>query len=445
MKFTNTLRIVAALLLVAVAINHTLLAAVLGITCMGAFLPSDFVARECRMGTNTITLSGLTEILFKSRDKIARELTGCISSVMVNAGAEGVSLGGTVTSMKTAQPTLNSSYTPAMTIPAGDDQTISSESMTIGQVANVKIPLTGETTLQLINTVGFEAAMTQLLTQGMRTIVNAIESHVATVAYKGGSRATGSAGTTPFASTVNILADLRQILVDNGMTEPEKDGMTSVNINTAAGTKLRQIAQLQKVNEAGTSSILRDGTLVNLFGMNIKESAGIASHTKGAGTGYDVGASGEAIGQTTLTLEGGTVNTTGIKAGDVVAFDTDTANKYIVRTGSTATSGDIVLNDPGLRVAGVDASELTIGNSFTANFACHKTAIELVMRPPAMPPNLSGGKGDAAQARITLFDPVSGLVFEAAVYLGYGMNMVDITTFYQAKVWKSDFVAVLLG
>ena len=50
----------------------------------------------------------------------------------------------------------------------------------------------------------------------------------------------------------------------------------------------------------------------------MRESAGVASHTKGAGTGYDFAAAGEAIGQTTLSVEGGTVNSTGIKAGDVI-------------------------------------------------------------------------------------------------------------------------------
>ncbi len=390
--------------------------------------------------SNTLTISSLTELLYKAKNKVARELTGGIAAIMVNSSDVGVSINGTVTSIKTADPTLNTSYTPSMTIPSGDDQTISTETMQLSQVANVRIPLQGETILQLINTVGFDAAYQQLIEQGLRKMTNAIESHVCSVAYKGASRATGTAGTTPFGSTLNIIADVRQILVDNGMTEPEKDGLTSLVMNTNAGANFRKLTNIYKVNEAGDSATLREGTLGRIFGITLGESAGIASHTKGAGTGYDIGASGEAIGQTTLTLEGGTVNTTGIKAGDVIAFDTDTANKYVVRTGSTATAGDIVINDPGLRVAGVDASELTIGNSYTANFACHKSAIELAIRPPAMPPG-----GDAATARVTLFDKKSGLTFTAALYLGYGMNMVDITCFYQAKVWKPDFVATMLG
>ena len=53
--------------------------------------------------------------------------------------------------------------------------------------------------------------------------------------------------------------------------------------------------------------------------------------------------------------------------------------------------------------------------------------------------------GDAAVDRLTVQDPFSGLVYEIAVYKGYGKTMFDVTTFYAAKVWKNEFVAALLG
>jgi hypothetical protein len=162
-------------------------------------------------------------------------------------------------------------------------------------------------------------------------------------------------------------------------------------------------------------------------------------HTKGAGTGYDFSGA-EAIGQTTLSFEGGTVNTTGIKAGDVIAMDTDTANNYVVRTGSTATSGDIIINHPGLRVAGTTASEITIGNSYTANVGFHKSAIELAMRPPAQPPG-----GDVGEEIAVLVDEKTGLSFSARLYKGYGMNQIKLMAFFGVKVWKPEFVATLLG
>jgi hypothetical protein len=53
--------------------------------------------------------------------------------------------------------------------------------------------------------------------------------------------------------------------------------------------------------------------------------------------------------------------------------------------------------------------------------------------------------GDMAADRLTVQDPFSGLVYEMAMYKGYGKSMLDITTFYGAKVWKGDFVATLQG
>jgi len=386
---------------------------------------------------NTITISAFAENLFRAKDTVARELVGFIPSVFVNSATDGVSLDGTVTSLVTGQPTLNSNVTPSMTIPDGDDQVINAQTMQVGQKANVKIPMVGETWKKLNNTAGSAKVLDDLLAQTLRVIVNAIETHCGSVIYKASSRAVGTAGTTPFSTSHALIPQVHQILKDNGCPE---DGKLSLVVGTAAGTNLRTLSNLYKVNENGSDALLRRGTLLDIDGLMIKESAGVASHIKGAGTGYDIVSAGEAVGQTTISLEGGTVNTTGIKAGDVISFDTDPANKYVVNSGLTAASGDIVIGAPGLRVAGVDASELTIGNSYTANVAFHKNAVELVVRPPALPPG-----GDAAIDRMTLVDTKSGLVFDVAIYAGYKMQLLDITVYYQAKVWKSDFVATLLG
>ena len=386
---------------------------------------------------NDISLTGLTEILYQARDMVAREPTGFAQGVLVNGGSEGVSAGGTVTSLRTTEPTLETSYTPAMTAPDAADITTAADTLTLSLFAGASIPLKGEQFAQLANTVGAELALQQLYKQGIRKMINAIEAQIGTAAYQGASRATGTAGTTPFASNHNDINALRQILEDNGC--PLDDGELSLIINSAAGTKLRNLTQLTKVNEAGSDSPIRRGELLNISGFSIRTSAGVASHTKGAGTGYDLSGS-EAIGQTTLSFEGGTVNSTGIKAGDVIAFDTDTANKYVVKTGSTATSGDIVINHPGLRVAGTTASEITIGDSYTANVGFHRSAIELAMRPPAQPPG-----GDAGEEIAVLVDEKTGLSFSARLYKGYGMNQIKLMAFYGVKVWKPEFVATLLG
>jgi hypothetical protein len=380
-------------------------------------------------------LTDLAADIYKAADIVGREQVGFIPSVTINAGSERAAFGDTVRSHFTRKPTLNTSYTPSMTIPEGDDQTVDNKTMTIDQVANVQIPWTGEDIRHVNNGSGFETIYGDQIAQAMRTITNAIEAHVGTKVYQGASRAIGAAGTTPFVSNFDVVAEARQVLVDNGTP---MDGQVSMVLGTTAGTKLRNLAQLQKANEAGSDALVRQGTLLDLQGIMLKESAGVASHVKGAGTGYDA-AGGEPIGETTIALDGGTVNTTGIKAGDVVTFAGD-ANNYIVGTGLTATTGNIVLNPTGLVETLADTVEMTIGDSFTANAAFHRAAVELVARAPEQPFG-----GDAAVDRMTVQDPFSGLIYEIAVYKGYGKTMIDVTTFYAAKVWKGDFAAVLMG
>ena len=386
---------------------------------------------------NTITLSGLTEIIYRSRDIVAAEPVGFSTSVLVNAnGSERVSLNGSVKSIRTAEPTLNTSYTPAMTIPAADDVTVTVESVSLGQVANVRVPLTGDALLQLANCSSKEDYTNNIMAQSFRKIRNAIEAHVGTVIKNGSSRATGTAGTTPFASNHNVINAARQILKDNGC--PVEDGSVSLVINTAAGTNFRNLSNLYRVNEAGTADLLRRGVLLDISGIMIKESAGVASHTKGTGTSYQTNSASLVTGSTTIPLDTGSGT---VVAGDVVTFASGAGSgrNYVVKTG-IASAGDAVLNLPGLRGAIPDNNALTIGNNYTGNVMFHRAAVELIIRPPAMPDG-----GDAASESMVVFDPVSGLVFDVRLYKGYGMNMLDITTMYQAMVWKPEFVATVLG
>lgn len=387
---------------------------------------------------NSQTLTGFTELIYQARDIVAREPIGFASSVIINSGSEGVSLGGTVKSFVAGEPTLNTSHTPAMTIPAGDDMTSTVEEMTIGQVARVNIPLKGETVRQLENTVGRQNFVNNVLGQAIRKIVNAIEAHVGTVAKNGASRAVGTAGTTPFASAHALIPQANQILTDNGAPQ---DGQRSLILSTGAATNLKTLSHIYKVNEGGSDSAIRNGILLDIDGVAIKQSAGVASHTKGAGTGYLINNGNITAGSTTITLDTGTVNVTGIAAGDIVTIaDEPSAGKYVVKTGLTAVAGDIVIAEPGLTGAIVDGKALTIGASYTGNVLFHRSAIELVMRPPVIPDG-----GDQAADRMTVVDPNSGLVFEVALYKGYGMNMMEIVCYYQAKVWKPEFVSTLLG
>lgn len=382
-------------------------------------------------------LDNLAADFYKAADMVAREAVGFIPSVTINAGTDRVAMGDKIRSHFT-RAAAAIDIAPSMTIPEGTDQTVDTKYLTINKGKGVPIPWTGEDIKHVNNGPGFSTIYGDQILQAMRTITNLVEIDLATEAYQNASRAVGSAGTTPFGSNLDVVADAVQILFDNGM--PTKDGRLSLVMDSLAQTKLQKLSQLQKVNESGDTSLLRRGVLLDILGCMLKASAGVVSHTKGAGTGYDFAAAGEAVGQTTLTVEGGTVNSTGIKAGDVITHAGDSTNKYVVNTGTTSTGGDIVIGSPGLRIAGADANEITIGNSYTANVLLHQGAVELAMRPPAKPMG-----GDAAVDVMIVQDPHSGLVYEISLYKGFNKAMIFVGAVWGVKAWKSDGIAIVMG
>ena len=377
-------------------------------------------------------LTNLAADIYVAADVVGRELTGFIPAATINAnGSERVAKGDTVRAAFTRAASVVD-VSEAMTIPEGTDQTVDNKTLSISNSRAVQIPYTGEDMLHLNNGVGFETVYGDQIAQAMRALVNEMEADLAEEAYKSASRAFGTAGTTPFGSNFSEIAELRQILVDNGM--PSNDGQCSLVLSTTAGTNLRQLAQLQKANEAGGSDLLRQGVLLELQGMALRESAQVQSHTKGTGTSYLLNDASSAVGDTTIAADGGSGT---IVAGDIVTF-AGTTDKYVVNT--ALSGGSFTIGAPGLRAAETDNDAITVGNNYTANVAFHRRALEIAMRAPAVPEG-----GDAADDAITVQDPVSGLVFEVRVYRGYRKSMIEVAAAWGVKAWKSDFIATLLG
>jgi hypothetical protein len=376
-------------------------------------------------------LTDLAADLYKAADIVGRELTGVISSSTINGnGSERVALNDVVRAhfTRTASAVNNA---PSMTIPEGTDQTVDTKTLSITKSRGVQIPWTGEDIRSVNNGAGFETIYGDQIRQAMRTLTNEIEVDLATAAYLGASRAVGTAGTTPFASNFETVAEARQILVDNGA--PMND--VTMVLNTMAGTKLRNLAQLQKANENGSTDLLRNGVLLDLQGIMLKESAGIQLPAVGTGSGYLVNnASGYAIGATAITVDTGTGT---ILAGDIVTFAGDT-NKYVVAT--ALASNVVTLAATGLRKAVADNAAITVTAASTRNVVFHRNALELAIRPPAMP-----NGGDAAVDAITVQDPYSGLVFEVRAYKGFQKAMFNVSAAWGWKLWKPEFAAVLLG
>ena len=379
------------------------------------------------------TLTAIAPTLFSAAKEVAQEPIGALDSINMNFDAKGVAIGDSVV-VPVAPSASTGDFSPAMTQSAGTDKVAESISVTISANKYVSWHLTGEQQKSLENGTNYQEWVSQLIKQGMRALRNGAESALCTAIYQGASRAYGTAGTTPFATTIDEIPNIYKILKDNGA--PMSD--LQMIVNTTAGLNLRKLGIIQQADQAGSDAERRSGNFLRQFGFQIKESAGVASHTKGTGTGYDTVLAGELVGQTTLSLEGGDSGT--ILAGDVVTFSNHSTVKYVVNSGGTATgaaSGDIVIGRPGLRTAIVDATEMTIGDSYTANLAFERSAIVGVMRPPIIP-----ASPIISQMMIT---DDKGLTYLLTDTVGYGMRTWMLHLAYGFKVINSEYVVNLLG
>lgn len=383
------------------------------------------------------TLTGLVPTIYRAMHTVSREMAGAIRGVTLDAQAAQAALNQTVRTPIAPAATLED-FTPAMAIPETGGATYSYVDMTLNKSKVAPIPISGEEELSLGNMAA--VILEQNIAQGIRAIVNQMEIDILTEAYTNASRAVGTAGTAPFGSSLAVAAEAKRVLDDNGAPGSNDPNFRSLVINSAAGVNLRSLANLMTANNNGSDQTLRNGILLPIVGFGVRESAGVRSHTKGTGTGYD--ANGNlALAATTLALDGGDSGT--ILAGDVVTFATDVNNKYIVNSGGTATgaaAGNIVIGNPGLRAAVATTTEMTIGDSYTANVAFSRNAIAVATRAPARP-----RMGDAAIMIETVQDPVTGITFTFSLYKGWGAVRFQVEAVWGVQAVQSEHICVVMG
>jgi len=386
------------------------------------------------------TLTGNIPTLYEAMNIVSREMVGFIPAVSRDSNAERAALNQTVRSPIGSSGALED-VTPGANPASSGDTTVGYTDVTISKSKVAPIRWNGEEQRAMGTTGTYNKVLADQFADGMRKLVNAIEVDLAACAKTNASRAYGTAGTTPFGTNGDLtdLAGVRKILEDNGA--PLSDLQFVGNSATWLNLRGKQ-NMLLKVNEAGTAVMLRDGIIPEgVLGFSMRNSAGISLHTKGAATGALINnASGEVVGETTLTLDTITVNTTGILAGDIITYTADTTNKYVVNTGLVATSGDIVVGKPGLLVTAPDNNAITIGNNYTGNFAFNRGSLVLATRAPAVPDG-----GDSADDRMYITDPISGLTFEVSLYRQYRQVKFEIGLAWGCAAPNGAHIATLLG
>ncbi len=374
------------------------------------------------------TLTALAPTLFSAAKEVAAEPFGVIGAINTNFDDRGVAVGDKV-SVPVAPTRTASDFTPAAAAGTGADATATTIDVQITKSRKVSWNITGEQLRSLQNGSTDQDWAAQLVKQGMRTLRNEAEIDAAVAAKVGASRAYGTAGTTPFGSDLSALTNARKILQDNGAPLADLQFVG----DTAAGLNLRNLGIIQQAYAAGSDEERRSGRLQRQFGFEINESAGIAIHTKGTGSGYQTNnASGYNVGDTSIALDTGSGS---VLAGDVVTFTGDSVNKYVVN--AALSGGSMAVGRPGLRAAVADNIAMAIGNNYTANLAFERSAIVGIMRPPLIPANPT-----ISQLPVSDDKGMTYLMLEIAQY---GMITWELHLAWGFKVVNGEFIAIVLG
>ena len=380
------------------------------------------------------TLTGLIPDFYKSFQIVSRELVGFIPAVTLDPDSARAAVGQPIIDYKTRSASAVD-IVAGMEVPDAGDQTVDPAQFTITKSRMVPIRWTGEEERAMATGHTASAIRVKQIAQAMRTLTNEIETDVAGL-YTRASRAYGTPGTVPFgtAGDYSDAAQVLKVLQDNGAPQTEM----SLVLNTAAGANIR--GKQADVDKVGTANILRQGVLDDRHGFMLRESAKVATHTKGTGASATTNNAGYAVGATVITLASAGTGT--IVAGDVITFAGD-ANKYIVASGDTnvADGGTITLAAPGLMQAiAASATAITVVNGGPRMLAFPRSALVLATRLPSLPSN-----GDKAVDRMTVTDPVSGISFEVAMYPGFRQMTWTIGAAWGVYAANPEHVATLLG
>jgi hypothetical protein len=232
--------------------------------------------------------------------------------------------------------------------------------------------------------------------KGLANAVNVSCYNLFTALY----RATGTSGTTPDA--VSDVTDARKAL--NQELAPKSD--RRFIWTSEAEAKMLQLNLFVAANTRGNALAITEGQMGRVLGFDHYHDQAIddIAFDSTPPSAWDVNQADVAIGDTTVTLDGGTNN---IQVGDVFTVAGDT-QQYVATAALAAAAGDLSFYPPA-KVAWADAAELTFfGDQAEVNLAFHRDCFSLAVRPLETP----SGLGVLAQ---TIVDPVSKLALRLEV------------------------------
>lgn len=241
---------------------------------------------------------------------------------------------------------------------------------------------------------------------------------------------TGTAGTTPFATTADASIQANKILNDAKAGKANRRFImdTSAEANALA---LSTFADAEKTMENGVKI---EAALGRKYGFFNQASTNVQTHTLvSAGTEILDGAA--TAGALTVDMDG---FTTVPAEGDIFTIAGDTQQYTVVSATTIATTASTITVQPAMAIAYADGAAVTFIATHTANLAFHKNALTFANRP------VSAMQGSQANYR-TMTDSVTGLTVRLGIDEAYKATIWEFDILYGSAVPQAEGMVRVLG
>lgn len=316
--------------------------------------------------------------------------------------------------------------TPSVTMNSNVDSSPTVAYVTLNQFYEAPFQLSDTDQLSVMD--GF---IPMEASEAVKALCNTIDAYIwgKHVKFYGAS---GTAGTTPFASAITVALTARKLL--NQQLAPMDN--RRVALDPAAESNALGLSNILQFDQRGDQQGIINGTIGTKLGMAWYMDQNITTYTVGTAwaTGYSIATGGATSGATSITMINSTASGT-VNVGDIFTLAGDTQQYVITSVAAvTATTNVTFYVYPALASTYASGAAATVvGTSYTANLVFHRDAFAFASRPLMD----IGGVGNMITSAV---DRVSGVALRLEVSRQYKQ-----TTFSYDALWGADVVRRELG
>lgn len=260
--------------------------------------------------------------------------------------------------------------------------------------------------------------------------------------YKGVYGYTGTAATTPFASTAADAINARKILHQQLCPREERRAV----LDFSAEANALALATFADAEKTGSAMTKIEGEIGRKYGIDWYADDHVPTHTAGTITTGLIAKASTAQAAGLETIVATTAASTGACAlvvGDIISINGH-SQTYAVTAAATQASAasDVSISiSPPLQTALVGSEAITVKASHVVNMAFHRDAFAFAMRPMAAG-MIDGSLGNKI---MSMQDPQTGIVLRLEVSRQYKQTVWEFDILYGAKLVRPELACRIAG